>query len=302
MTWVKDSDDVCHDDALRDAGRDGALLWFTAMRESARRDSDGILSPRVLKDAANLFDLRLAPARQALLDVGKLHPHDHRCGPCRGHIKAKPIPEGHFLLHEWWKHLLEGDGKDDEIIRWRNNRRKALNRPNMGPLREQVRRADMDLCRHCGVLTKDPSGPDKSSGTVRTLDHIDPWGANEFENLMVLCKRCNGWKNNRTPDEAGMIIQPEGTTAAELKARGVAPKPIVHHRSKPADPAQEPADPAARPTRSQPNAQPIRLTEPAEAGLAREAGPGRLGSGPGPALTAAVSGPAVNGASSNGVS
>jgi 5-methylcytosine-specific restriction endonuclease McrA len=280
---VKDSDDVYEQDDIRDLGVHGAMLWSAAMRLSGKRNSDGIISERDLRDAGNLFsDLKFNPAKKAMLAVGRLHPHDHRCGECRGHIKAKPVPEGKYLLHAWWEHLLEGDGKDDEIKRWRNRRRKALNQPRLAPLREEVRRADRDLCRHCGVLTKDsPRHGDKSSGTVRTLDHIDPWGENEFENLMVLCKRCNGWKNDRTPDEAGMIIQPEGTTADQLRARGVTPKPISHHRTEPAEPTQEPAEPTFRPTRSQPNSRPFQPSGPTEAGLPREAGPGRLGDGPG---------------------
>ncbi len=43
-----------------------------------------------------------------------------------------------------------------------------------------------------------------------TLDHVLPksrGGENSWENLVTCCSKCNGKKDNRTPDEAGMKMR-----------------------------------------------------------------------------------------------
>jgi 5-methylcytosine-specific restriction endonuclease McrA len=251
VTWVKDSDDVCHDPALREAGKDAALLWFTLVREAARVGTDGLLTPLMVTDAAHLFSLKARPCVTALIAAGKVHPHDNICGPCMD--RSKPVPDGHHLLHGWWDHLLEAAGKDDPIVRKREQRRKALNRNK--DLVAAIRQRDQDLCRYCGNVTIDSSGPNKRAARVRQLDHVDPWGDNTFDNVVVACRTCNGRKRDRTPEEAGMDLLDPGTTrpypAATRPAAGTGPEnPAV-------DPAADLADPA----------------------LAREAGPGRVGAG-----------------------
>lgn len=60
-------------------------------------------------------------------------------------------------------------------------------------------------CEYCGkAVTLD--GPNQA-----TIDHILPLsrgGSDEPENWAVSCVGCNHTKNNRTPEEAGMIRRP----------------------------------------------------------------------------------------------
>lgn len=264
---------MCHDPALREAGRDAALFWFAAMREAARLNTDGLLTPLMVKDTAHLFGLRPNPCLSALISVGKIHPHGDVCGPCVD--RSKPVPDGLHLLCHWWDHLLEAKGKDDPIARKREQRRKALNRNK--PLVAQIRQRDQDLCRYCGHPTIDSSGPNKRAARVRQLDHVDPWGDNTFDNVVVSCRTCNSRKKDRTPEEAGMVLLDPGTRPVQA---GTRPPAGSGPEIPAADPARDPADPA----------------------YVREAGPGRVGAGSsgvgaGSGRVAAVP---VNGASSNG--
>lgn len=47
------------------------------------------------------------------------------------------------------------------------------------------------------------------SGSELTLDHIKPisrGGRSRYENLCTCCKKCNHYKADRTPEEAGMVL------------------------------------------------------------------------------------------------
>jgi 5-methylcytosine-specific restriction endonuclease McrA len=60
---------------------------------------------------------------------------------------------------------------------------------------------DDHTCQYCGV---------KKHGSELTLDHIMPrsrGGKNTWENLVTACKPCNGRKDDRTPEEAGMVLR-----------------------------------------------------------------------------------------------
>lgn len=258
MTWVKDSDDVYDDEALREADKDAALLWSVAMRECAKRDGDGVVTPLMIQDSLNKFPTAIKRAAVAtLVAQGLWHDEDGLagCGTCRERTPALPSPR-HRLIHDWNAHLLLAAGKDDPIVRKREQRRKALNGPRCLQLRQDVRERDMDLCRYCGVETLDPSGPDKKSARIRTLDHVDPWGDNTRENVVVACRRCNGRKRDRSPEQAGMLLLDPGTTKAMLAGRP------------PDNPAQDPAQPPEDPA-----------LVPAVPRDARETGTGRIGTG-----------------------
>lgn len=59
---------------------------------------------------------------------------------------------------------------------------------------------DQNICLYCG-----------SSYSVHTLtrDHVQPksrGGANEWENCVSACKKCNSYKGDRTPEQAGMKL------------------------------------------------------------------------------------------------
>lgn len=267
MTYVLSCDRTFRDTGLRLAGKDAALLHAVALHECASVDGDGVLTPLMVKDAAGLYDLK-APSKLAarLVEQNVWHDADtmERCFECVD--QSKPLGPGEFLIHEWWEPLLHGEGKKNAVKRDREKRRKALNRDK--PLVAQIRTRDRDLCRYCGVQTLDSSGPDKKSALVRTLDHLDPWGGNTAANVVVACKRCNGWKNERTPEqwlaEAGPWSPSNPGGARVLLKPGTLADPADQVQ----DPATDPADPA-----------PDQGHDPASRGRAREAGPGRIGSG-----------------------
>lgn len=75
--------------------------------------------------------------------------------------------------------------------------------------RQNVFKRDGHACVYCG---KDRD---------LTLDHVLPrsrGGENSWENLVTCCAKCNGRKDNRTPDEAGMKmrVKPTVPTLATL--------------------------------------------------------------------------------------
>lgn len=211
MTYVLTCDRTFRETGLRLAGKDAALLHAVALHECASVDGNGVLTALMVKDAAGLYDLsakRLAPI---LVEQGVWHDQAglEGCADCLAHTDS--IADGELLIHGWWEPLLHSAGKHDAVKRDREKRRKALNRNR--PLVLKVRARDKDLCRYCGVKCLDPSGPDRRSPESFTLDHRDPWGGNTVENVVVACRRCNGVKGERTPEEAGMALLKPGTRA-----------------------------------------------------------------------------------------
>lgn len=66
--------------------------------------------------------------------------------------------------------------------------------------RRGVLRRDRLLCAYCGTKHREDE---------LTLDHIIPAsrkGPSDWRNLVCSCKFCNGRKNDRTPEEAGMPL------------------------------------------------------------------------------------------------
>lgn len=82
-------------------------------------------------------------------------------------------------------------------------RRQALYRDPA--LREAVRERDGDECRYCGTAV---GWTDRRGGGGGTYDHVEPAGPNSLENLVVACRSCNSTKQNRNPDQAGMVLRP----------------------------------------------------------------------------------------------
>lgn len=269
MTYVLSSDTLFRTVGLRLAGKDAALLYALALHECAAVDGNGVLTPLMVKDAAGLFDLswkRLAPR---LVEQGMWHDPLtlDECDDCSD--RTETLNPGEYLIHRWWEPLLHQAGKDDPIKRDRELRRKRLNRNKA--LVTSIRKRDRDLCRYCGVETLDSSGPDKKSALVRTLDHVDPWGENTLANVVVACRRCNGVKRDRRPEDAGMVLLRPGTRAG----------------SDPAHPAHDPD--SAGSSRERPRETgPIRIAS------------GRDGSGSGPWSDPVLDLHQTNGHSTNG--
>lgn len=61
-------------------------------------------------------------------------------------------------------------------------------------------RRDRNICMYCGK---------KHSAKVLTRDHVMPRsrkGPDTWENVVTSCQRCNSFKADRTPEEAGMEL------------------------------------------------------------------------------------------------
>lgn len=168
----------------------------------------------------------------------------------------------------------------DDTLRWRYMRNNRLK--SMGDLKMAVRQRDRNLCRYCGIRVTWSN--DHRSANAGTFDHIDPDEDNTRENLVVACRRCNGRKKDRTPDQAGMKLLSPGTCAADAKSVATAPAgaespghgPVPEQRSG-SDPGEDPVnDPVA--TRSDPG---HNLGPPGARPRDRN-DPVRTGSGPGP--------------------
>lgn len=211
MTYVLTCDRTFRETGLRLAGKDAALLHAVALHECASVDGNGVLTALMVKDAAALYDLKPTRLVPRLVEQGVWHDLAglEGCADCLEH--TDPIVDGELLIHRWWEPLLHSSGKHDAVKRSREQRRKALNRDKA--LVARIRTRDRDLCRYCGVQCLDPSGPDRRSPQSFTLDHRDPWGGNTYENVVVACRKCNGVKGERTPEEAGMTLLRPGTRA-----------------------------------------------------------------------------------------
>jgi 5-methylcytosine-specific restriction endonuclease McrA len=106
----------------------------------------------------------------------------------------------------------------DDVLRARWQRGKELLRDKH--LTGEVKERDRHLCRYCGVRV---NWADRRGATAGTYDHVDPDGGNDIENVVVACRRCNGRKRDRTPEQAGMPLYRPGTTAATIAAGSASP-------------------------------------------------------------------------------
>ena len=66
------------------------------------------------------------------------------------------------------------------------------------PTRENIFRRDGNECLYCGVKKN------------ITIDHVFPkhrGGKNTWQNMVTCCKKCNAKKDNKTPEEAKMVMK-----------------------------------------------------------------------------------------------
>ena len=126
----------------------------------------------------------------------------------------KGVWKRHDNLHYEILGYLEWNPSKDEV-EWRrtvaaqtkeyDKRRKALTRNP--ELVRAIKERDQGQCRYCGVFVnwRDRKGPQGGS-----YDHVIPitkGGSDEFDNIVVACRDCNGKKGSRTPEEAGMQLR-----------------------------------------------------------------------------------------------
>jgi 5-methylcytosine-specific restriction endonuclease McrA len=192
---------------LKAAGPEVRWAWFhgvLAIANIARERGQftvGVL-PADERDVALQADVTVPQARKALAvarDLGML-----LIGP-----------DGVEYVHDWddWQATPRSEAKDPTTAR-----RSALYRN--ADLRNAIRGRDGDVCRYCAA---DVDFADRRSRTGGTYDHIDPYGDNSVENLVVACRSCNSSKGCRTPEAAGMVLLPINSASTSDLARSKSP-------------------------------------------------------------------------------
>jgi len=174
----------------RDAGLDGVITLGQAAK--AAMDRSG-----ARRAAAMLVRYQL------------WHAPGHDCEIC-----PQP-PQNAWVFHDWFQ-FGYGTGEEEKTA---VAKRKELRRPAVV---EAVWARDtapdgQARCRYCGrrVQRKQGRGGDRRSVLVGTLDHVDPTRAIGASNIVVACSECNQKKAQRTPEQAGMTLQPPPGRPAE---------------------------------------------------------------------------------------
>ena len=204
MVWFKVDDQWADHPKVQAAGRDGRALWMVAGVKCSGLSSDGLVDGRMIKLYAAMADVQWRKAAALLVEAGLWHDRASAssCSRCSVVATRVGMADGDYLFHDWSDWQLLKAGKDDPIARQHDRRNKELRR-NKGLCR-QVRERDRDVCRYCGSLTRWDG--DRKSALSGTYDHVDPFGENTLENVVVACRRCNGIKRDRTPEQADMIL------------------------------------------------------------------------------------------------
>ena len=79
--------------------------------------------------------------------------------------------------------------------------KKYANRP--------YKKLDVSKATRDGVLKRDKNTCGYCGGRATTIDHVHPksrGGEDTWVNLIAACESCNGFKRDRTPEEAGMTL------------------------------------------------------------------------------------------------
>lgn len=223
MAWFKISDDWIDHPKVRRAGRDARDLWVAAGNRCARYLTDGLVESELLRDYANLAEIRSGTTQaKRLVAVGLWHDHEtvKGCADCRGDIadvnteRARTgealleVRPGDFYFHQWLRHQPPKKSKQSAAAKMAEQRNNALSK--MADLCEAIQLRDKDRCRYCGVRV---NWKDRRGEKGATYDHVDPDcyepdGGNFLDGVVTACRKCNGRKRDRTPEEWGTPLLP----------------------------------------------------------------------------------------------
>lgn len=195
MVWFNVDDGFWSHPKVLELPSEAIALWVRAGSYCAKHLTDGQVKPGVLRilggDRDSATELVLAG----------LWTWDETTG-C-------------WWFHDWSKYQRSKEQVEAE--REATKRRVAISRDTN--LRDALKARDGDWCRYCGVTVK---WTDRKGSTGATYDHVDPFGPDTFDNLVVACRGCNSRKGQRTPEQAGMTLRPEpnlDTTQIGSKSR-----------------------------------------------------------------------------------
>lgn len=198
MPWVAQDDAFFTNPKARAVGPFGRELFAASWCWCSQQLNDGLF---VAEDVPVIAALAQVPPSIAdlLYSHGMWHPEGADCAKCRVVGQAMPVPAGRVAVHEY---LKQNKTKAKVVAeRERAARRQRLSRGTDHVA--TVKRRDGDNCRYCGRTV---NWKDRRSAAGATLDHVDPDGADDADNLVVACRGCNAKKRDRTPGEAGLVL------------------------------------------------------------------------------------------------
>ncbi len=180
--------------------------------------------------------------------------------------------DDHIELPQWW--LDDNPGPEvwnSDVLRWRHLRNRALRSAKFEDLRTRIKHRDRNLCRYCGIRVKWDVHNSDGGGTY---DHVDPDEDNTLSNVVVACRRCNGRKKDRTPDQwladepnQGLSLLPAGTTADQAEPVRLARAGPSASSTQARPKSKSSSRPGARPNRVEPESN--RSAPPSASGSSR---------------------------------
>ncbi len=108
---------------------------------------------------------------------------------------------GGFQIHDY----LDWNDSKEVVIEARQLARVRMALVRDPQLRQALRDRDRDICRYCSI---EVNWADRKSRAGATYDHVIPGGGDSLDNLVIACRGCNSRKNQRTPEQAGLVLQP----------------------------------------------------------------------------------------------
>ena len=106
--------------------------------------------------------------------------------------------KGAAIVEENYDVFIRHDMPLPSVIRLRCY--KKVPRPRVDATRKGILARDFYTCQYCGEVL--PNGK-------LTLDHVFPrsrGGKGTWDNLVACCYPCNNFKDNKTPEEANMVL------------------------------------------------------------------------------------------------
>ncbi len=206
MMWTKIDARVFENRKVRRAIRRERLslyLWWAVLVRCGAEGTDGLISADMAEDAA--ADIGLKPAEvercvDALVGAGLWHTRD-TVKACHCKVVGKRMDVDGWFVHDFadWNPTEDQALIPIEKLRWK--RAQALKHDRA--LCEAIQERDGDRCCYCGceVNWSDRRGP--RGGTYDHLDpnRFEPNLGNALELIVVSCRKDNGEKKNRTPEE-----------------------------------------------------------------------------------------------------
>jgi hypothetical protein len=188
MDWIRLASRWWTDPKILAAGQDAAVLFLEGLGYAGQHDTAG----RVPAAAIALFPFP-PTAKAKTLAARRLV-----------EVELWAANGAGYQVTRWerWQEAVRLDTDRLEYGRAMGARKMALHR-NVD-LVKAIRVRDGDRCRYCG---RKVDWSDRRGVAGGTYDHVEPFGENTLENIVVACRGCNSRKGARTPDEAGMDLR-----------------------------------------------------------------------------------------------